>query len=130
MQGEVLGKGPLLHHLEHASTCHPVTCHRQVLLALPTCQAGLGFSPAAIATAIATANDSLLQREAAGPWHTTLSAVSHGSCCAGMAYKGSAFGADEAQTTLATNFLGTKAVCEALLPLMSTGSRIVNVSST
>jgi carbonyl reductase 1 len=48
----------------------------------------------------------------------------------GIAYKGNTFGADEAQTTLATNFLGTKAVCEALLPLMSKGGRIVNVSST
>lgn len=48
----------------------------------------------------------------------------------GIAYKGNTFGADEAQTTLATNFLGTKAVCEALAPLMPRGSRIVNVSST
>lgn len=56
-------------------------------------------------------------------------------CCVvsllqGIAYKGSTFGADEAQTTLATNFLGTKAVCEALAPLMNKGGRIVNVSST
>ena len=49
---------------------------------------------------------------------------------AGIAYKGNTFGPDEAQTTLATNFLGTKAVCEALAPLMAQGSRIVNVSST
>jgi NAD(P)-dependent dehydrogenase (short-subunit alcohol dehydrogenase family) len=49
---------------------------------------------------------------------------------AGIAYKGSTFGPDEAQTTLATNFLGTKAVCEAVLPLMGKGGRIVNVSST
>lgn len=50
---------------------------------------------------------------------------------AGIAYKGSTFGPQEAQTTLATNFLGTKAVCEALLPLLPRpGGRIVNVSST
>lgn len=54
-------------------------------------------------------------------------------CCAvpaGIAYKGNTFGPDEAQTTLATNFLGTKGVCEALAPLMGKGARIVNVSST
>ena len=51
-------------------------------------------------------------------------------CPAGIAYKGNTFGADEAQQTIATNFLGTKAVCEALLPLMGNGGRIVNVSST
>lgn len=49
---------------------------------------------------------------------------------AGIAFKGSTFGPDEAQTTLATNFLGTKSVCEALLPLMDKDGRIVNVSST
>eukprot|EP00879_Flechtneria_rotunda_P027963 GHRR01030032.1.p1 GENE.GHRR01030032.1~~GHRR01030032.1.p1 ORF type:complete len:249 (+),score=62.14 GHRR01030032.1:128-874(+) len=50
---------------------------------------------------------------------------------AGIAYKGNVFGADEAATTIATNFLGTKAVCEALLPLLTKpGGRIVNVSST
>lgn len=41
------------------------------------------------------------------------------------------FGADEAATTIATNFLGTKATCEALLPLLpKPGGRIVNVSSS
>ncbi|WIA39342.1 hypothetical protein OEZ86_005454 [Tetradesmus obliquus] len=50
---------------------------------------------------------------------------------AGIAYKGNTFGADEASTTIATNFLGTKAACEALLPLLTKpGGRIVNVSST
>lgn len=49
----------------------------------------------------------------------------------GIAYKGNTFGPEEAQTTLATNFGGTKAVCEALAwPLMTKGGRIVNVSST
>lgn len=48
--------------------------------------------------------------------------------CTGIATDG--FNAEEAQRTLATNFLGTKAVCEALLPLMGKGGRIVNVSST
>jgi carbonyl reductase 1 len=49
---------------------------------------------------------------------------------AGIAYKGNTFGPEEAQTTLATNFGGTKAACEALAPLMAKGGRIVNVSST
>jgi hypothetical protein len=30
----------------------------------------------------------------------------------GFAYKGNIFGADEAETTIATNFRGTMAVCE------------------
>lgn len=49
---------------------------------------------------------------------------------AGIAFKGNVFGAAEAQTTLDTNFLGTKAVCEALAPLMGKGGRIVNVCSS
>lgn len=54
-----------------------------------------------------------------------------GMFVAGVAYKGNTFGADEAAATIATNFLGTKAVCEALLPLLTKpGGRIVNVSST
>jgi carbonyl reductase 1 len=48
---------------------------------------------------------------------------------AGMAYKGDTFGADEAQITLATNYFGTKAITEALIPLMEPGGHIVNVSS-
>jgi NAD(P)-dependent dehydrogenase (short-subunit alcohol dehydrogenase family) len=48
---------------------------------------------------------------------------------AGIAYKGDTFGADEAQATLATNFQGTAAVCEALAPLMPQGGRVVNVCS-
>ncbi len=49
------------------------------------------------------------------------------SACAGIAFKGNTFGADEAATTLATNFAGTRAVCERVLPLMPKQSRIVNV---
>lgn len=37
---------------------------------------------------------------------------------AGMAYKGSTFGADEAATTLCTNFTGTAKLCEALTPIL------------
>ena len=48
---------------------------------------------------------------------------------AGFAFKGNVFGADEAQQTLDTNFLGTLDVCEALAPLMRRGGRIVNVCS-
>ena len=33
---------------------------------------------------------------------------------AGVAYKGNAFGPNEAEFTLGTNFWGTKALCEAL----------------
>ena len=46
---------------------------------------------------------------------------------AGIAFKGSTFGAEEAATTLATNFAGTRAVCERLLPLMPKQARVVNV---
>lgn len=48
---------------------------------------------------------------------------------AGMAYKGNVFGAKEAQTTIACNLTGTRAMTEAVLPLMSQGARIVNVCS-
>eukprot|EP00884_Botryococcus_braunii_P017099 jgi/Botrbrau1/4072/Bobra.152_3s0027.1 len=48
---------------------------------------------------------------------------------AGMAYKGNVFGAEEAATTLGTNFEGTREVCEALLPYIADGGRIVNVCS-
>lgn len=47
-----------------------------------------------------------------------------------MAYKGSIFGAEEAATTLGTNFEGTAAVCEALKSLLAPGSRVFNVCST
>lgn len=47
----------------------------------------------------------------------------------GIAFKGNTFGAEEARTTLDTNFVGTKDVCEAILPLMKQGGRIVNVCS-
>ncbi len=49
--------------------------------------------------------------------------------CAGFAYKGSIFGADECQATLDINFFGTMAVCERLKPLLKPPARIVNVSS-
>ncbi|KAF8064523.1 Cbr1 [Scenedesmus sp. PABB004] len=49
---------------------------------------------------------------------------------AGIAFKGSTFGADEAAATIATNFGGTRAACEALAPLLAPGGRIVNVSSS
>ena len=57
--------------------------------------------------------------------------ASHSSafCLAGFAYKGNVFGAEEARTTLDINFVGTRAVCEAVLPLMTEGGRIVNVCS-
>lgn len=46
---------------------------------------------------------------------------------AGLAFKGNAFGAEEAQQTLDVNFFGTRRATEALLPLMSDEGRIVNV---
>ncbi|CAI7847156.1 unnamed protein product [Closterium sp. NIES-54] len=52
---------------------------------------------------------------------------------AGMAYKGNTFGAEEAKNTIDTNYRGTRAVCEALLPLLrpsKAGARIVNVGSS
>lgn len=39
------------------------------------------------------------------------------------------FGPEEARTTMATNFEGTRAVCERIAPLMPKGGRIVNVCS-
>jgi carbonyl reductase 1 len=48
---------------------------------------------------------------------------------AGIAFKGNIFGAKEARQTLDVNFVGTKNVCEAMLPLMVKGGRIVNVCS-
>ncbi|KAK9815237.1 hypothetical protein WJX72_000441 [[Myrmecia] bisecta] len=49
---------------------------------------------------------------------------------AGFAHKGDTFGADEAQTVLDVNYFGTKAVCEALKPLLSPDARVVNVCSS
>lgn len=46
---------------------------------------------------------------------------------AALAYKGKTFGSKEAKITLGTNFFGTMQTCEALLPMMSTSGRIVNV---
>lgn len=50
---------------------------------------------------------------------------------AGIAYKGNTFGAEEAETTIACNVKGTRAVCEAMLPLLKAagGGRIVNLCS-
>lgn len=48
----------------------------------------------------------------------------------GMAFKGNVFGAEEAQTTLDTNFAGTRSVCERLAPLLADGGRVVNVCSS
>lgn len=48
---------------------------------------------------------------------------------AGIAYKGNVFGPEEAQKTIATNFAGTRAVCERLERLVPDGGRIVNVCS-
>lgn len=46
-----------------------------------------------------------------------------------MAYKGDTFGADLADETINTNFIGTMRTCEALAPLLTENGRIVNVSS-
>lgn len=52
------------------------------------------------------------------------------ACCdPGFAYKGNVFGADEADKTIGVNYRGTRAVCEAVQPLLTQISRIVNVSS-
>lgn len=51
------------------------------------------------------------------------------SCDPGFAYKGDAFGADEAGKTISVNYRGTRAVCEAVQPLLTQNARIVNVSS-
>ncbi|PSC72175.1 Carbonyl reductase [NADPH] 1 [Micractinium conductrix] len=48
---------------------------------------------------------------------------------AGFAFKGNAFGGQEAETTLGVNYWGTKRVCTALEPLLSDGGRIINVCS-
>lgn len=53
-----------------------------------------------------------------------------GLCDTGVAVKGNAFSAEQAQSTLDINFYGTASVSEAISPLMPSGSRIVNVSST
>mmetsp|Transcript_22076 Transcript_22076/g.57519 ORF Transcript_22076/g.57519 Transcript_22076/m.57519 type:complete len:345 (-) Transcript_22076:443-1477(-) len=48
---------------------------------------------------------------------------------AGVAYKGSTFGAAELKVTLDTNYRGTVAVCERLKKLIHPGGRIVNMGS-
>lgn len=48
---------------------------------------------------------------------------------AAIAYKGSTFGAEEAETSVRVNFRGTRAVTEALLPLLASPARIVTVAS-
>lgn len=47
----------------------------------------------------------------------------------GFAYKGDVFGADEAAFTMNVNYRGTRAVCEAVQPMLTQNARIVNVSS-
>jgi hypothetical protein len=49
---------------------------------------------------------------------------------AGFAFHGDAWGEEVARTTVNTNYYGTKRVCEAFLPLMREGGRVVNISST
>eukprot|EP00798_Chlamydomonas_sp_ICE-L_P001592 gene1592-32980_t len=49
---------------------------------------------------------------------------------AGFAYKGDVFGADEAETTLKTNYYGTALACNGLLSVLREDSRIVNISSS
>lgn len=46
-----------------------------------------------------------------------------------MAFKGNTFGAQEARSTMGTNFYGTADFCQKLRPLLSPGARIVNVCS-
>jgi carbonyl reductase 1 len=49
---------------------------------------------------------------------------------AGFAYKGNAFGAEEARVTLDTNYSGTANLCEAMVPFMKDGQgRVVTVGS-
>lgn len=48
---------------------------------------------------------------------------------AGYAFKGSALDREIAERTLGTNFFGVRFVTHALLPLLSPGARVVNVSS-
>jgi len=48
---------------------------------------------------------------------------------AGFAYKGGAWGADEAEATMDVNYRGTRRVSEAILPLLGADARVVNVCS-
>jgi len=48
---------------------------------------------------------------------------------AGIAFKGNAFGANEAVQTMACNLHGTRRMCEAMLPLLTDNARIINVCS-
>jgi len=49
---------------------------------------------------------------------------------AGMAWKGDAWGAEVAETSIKTNYSGSKLMCQHFLPIMNPGGRVVNVSST
>eukprot|EP01116_Phalansterium_solitarium_P021842 TRINITY_DN6971_c0_g1_i1.p1 TRINITY_DN6971_c0_g1~~TRINITY_DN6971_c0_g1_i1.p1 ORF type:complete len:270 (-),score=66.71 TRINITY_DN6971_c0_g1_i1:210-1019(-) len=49
---------------------------------------------------------------------------------AAIAFKGNAFDEHVARTTLGTNYFGTLNVLNTLLPLVRTGGRVVNVSSS
>ena len=64
----------------------------------------------------------------ANSWHT-FALISVAFCDSGFAYKGDVFGADEADKTINVNYRGTRAVCEAVQPLLTQNARIVNVSS-
>jgi carbonyl reductase 1 len=48
---------------------------------------------------------------------------------AGISFKGNIFGADEAATTINCNLKGTRSITEAVLPLMGSEGRIVNICS-
>ena len=48
---------------------------------------------------------------------------------AGIAFKGDEFDENVARTTIETNYYGTKRACDAFLPLLKDGARVVNVSS-
>lgn len=48
---------------------------------------------------------------------------------AGIATKGDTFNRDVVDTTIACNYTATLSMCEAFLPIMSKGGRLVNVSS-
>jgi hypothetical protein len=65
--------------------------------------------------------------EGPAPDALRLRTEARGARRAGLAFKGSAFGASEAQQTLDVNFHGTRRVTEALLPLVPEGGAVVNV---
>ena len=62
-------------------------------------------------------------------WYCFVMSLAPMCVAAGFAYKGNVFGADEAAQTINVNYRGTRAVCEAVQPLLTQNARIVNVSS-